>query len=552
MKSVKRIGIAILFLFMIQETTISQTVAEYVIVFTDKPHIHSCPSSSFLSQRALERRQRYRIPITDEDYPVDSLYMDSVMRLDAGMQLISKSKWMNYIVVSCDTSLLDDIQNLSFVKQTSLLHLVDYNALMQGKHFTEILPFEPCIPAKNNDEMVDTAWYGLMFPQIKLHNGHLLHHAGYKGDGMLIAVLDCGYDGLYTLPAFSDLLENNRLLGYYDFVEEGYDMFSYNSHGMHVLSTMASNIASTAVGTAPEAQYVIMKTEALSYETIKEEYFLVEGLECADSTGADVINISLGYTAFNDTTTNHTFSDLNGLHSVASIAISLSVEKGTVVSIAAGNEGERDWKYIGIPGNGYNTLCVAAVNSNGDASAFSSRGSALFNRVKPNIASVGWNTFIQTNDGTVSNGNGTSFSSPVNAGLIACLRQAYPQKTSHEIIQAIFRSCNHVAFPDTVTGYGIPDYWTAYRILEASTHNDDETLIVYPNPVQSMLTIKAYYPNKIYHVEIIDVMGRRLCFLPCNGNDCIHLNLDTLSAGVYILKIHTQEEIITRKLGIRN
>ncbi|MDR2409565.1 MAG: S8 family peptidase [Bacteroidales bacterium] len=544
----KKIGIVFFFLLLFQEA-VTQTVAEYVIVFTDKPRMNNCLPSSFLSQRALERRQRYHIPIVEEDYPIDSLYIDAILRLDVNMQLISKSKWLNYIVVSCDTSLLDKIQQIPFVKQVSALHLIDYSALIQGKVFREVLPEAPNVHAENNDEMVDTAWYGSMFPQIKIHNGHLLHHAGYKGEGMLIAILDCGYAGVYTLPAFEHLHNENRLLGHYDFVKEGGDMFSNNSHGMHVLSTMASNIPYTAVGTAPKAQYVIIKTEAFSYEQIREEYFLVEGLECADSIGADVINISLGYSVFNDTTTNHTFMDLDELHSVASIAISLSTEKGMLVSASAGNEGERAWKYINIPGNGYNTLCVAAVNSDGQFGEFSSRGSLSFKRLKPNIASAGWNTVLQQSNGDISMGSGTSFSSPVNAGLVACLRQAYPQKNSHEIIQAIFQSCNHTFSPDTLTGYGIPDYWTAFRILEASSLSNDNILTVYPNPVQSILTVKAYYPKNIFRVEIIDITGRTLFVLPYKGNDCVHINTSNLSAGVYILRIHTDKKIITKRIS---
>lgn len=541
-------GIVFFFFLLLQEA-VTQTVAEYVIVFTDKPRMNNCQPSSFLSQRALERRQRYRIPIKEEDYPIDSFYIDSILCLDTDVELITKSKWLNYIVVSCDTSLMDKIQQVSFVKQVSALHLIDYSALVQGKIFTEVVPNTPNVPTINNDEMVDTAWYGLMFSQIKRHNGHLLHHAGYKGDGMLIAILDCGYSGIYTLPAFDNLHAENRLLGYYDFVEEGYNMFSNNSHGMYVLSTMASNMAYTAVGTAPKAQYVIIKTEAVSYEQIREEYFMVEGLECADSIGADVINISLGYSRFDDTTTSHTFLDLDELHSVASIALSLSTEKGAVVSSSAGNEGAKSWKYINIPGNGYNTLCVAAVNSNGQVASFSSRGSSLFKKVKPNIASVGWDTFLQQSNGDIAMGSGTSFSAPVNAGLVACLRQAYPQKTSHEIIQAIFQSCNHPFAPDTLTGYGIPDYWTAYRIMEASTLNDDKILTVYPNPVQSILTVKAYYPENIFHIEIMDVTGRTLFSLPYHGNDCVHINMSNLSAGIYILKIHTSGKIITKKIS---
>ncbi|MDR1459800.1 MAG: S8 family peptidase [Bacteroidales bacterium] len=547
--SVKRIGIGLFFSVLVWDA-FSQASGEYVIVFTNKPHIDNCDPSSFLSQRALERRQRYRIPLKEEDFPIDDFYSDSIMRLDSSMRLVSKSKWMNYIVVSCDTTLLEDILRFSFVKQVSSLHTVHYAELLPEIHFTEIVPY-PVVTAlaKNNDQWIDTAHYGMMYSQIKLHNGHLLHHAGYRGEGMLIALLDGGFYGVNTLPAFDDMINDNRLVYHYDFVQEGIDMFSSVNHGMCVLSTMASSIDGIAVGTAPEASYVLLKTEAASYENIREEYFLVAGLECADSMGVDVANISLGYTAFDDKNTSHTFSSLDGMHSVASIAVSLAIEKGMVVSVAAGNSGGSTWKYFAVPSDAYNALSVAAVDVQGEVADFSSRGSSAFDRIKPNVASVGWKTFAQYNDGSIGEENGTSLAAPVNAGLVACLRQAFPLKTSQEIIRAILQSCSHVTFPDTLTGYGIPNYWTAYRMLEASNLVKKDLHIVYPNPVQTTLMVKAYYPNRLFRVEVMDVVGRPLLSVSCDGSDCAYVDVSSLSSGIYILKIHTDENIAIKKIS---
>jgi subtilisin family serine protease len=325
-------------------------------------------------------------------------------------------------------------------------------------------------------------------------------------------------------------------------------MFSNNTHGMSVLSLMAGKIPYTAVGTAPEAQYVVMKTEANSYEEILEEYFLVAGLECADSLGTDVVNISLGYTGFDSKNTNHTFSDLNGLHSVASITVSMAVEKGMIVSNSAGNEGNKNWKYISIPADAYNVLSVAAINTEGQLADFSSLGSTLCNKIKPNIASAGLDTYVQKANGNIEKGNGTSFSSPVNAGLVACLRQAFPQKTSHEIIKAIFQSCNHVQNPDTLTGYGIPDYWLAFRLLDASVINKKDIVHAYPNPVQSILKIKTFYPYQILKLEIIDAWGRILYGSSYEGNDFLEIDFSSLASGIYILRIHTTDRIAIKKV----
>lgn len=538
---------AIVCLFFFSSKAFSQAPESYVVVFKDKPHYQQYKPSDFLSPRAIENRKRYNISITKEDYPIDTSYIATILKQDISIQLLTQSKWMNYIVISCDSSLLDTIRQFSFVKSASALHTIDYQSLNSGKAFREIVPENIAKIPSLTTFSVDTTYYGVMYLQIKLHNGHLLHHIGYKGDGVLVALLDAGYGGL-DFPIFENLHHENRIIGHYDFVKENHDMFSNSTHGMSVLSLMAGKIPYTAVGTAPEAQYVIMKTEANSYEEILEEYFLVAGLECADSLGVDVVNISLGYTTFNTANTNHTFSDLDGLHSVASIAVAMAIEKGIIVSNSAGNEGDKNWKYISIPADAYNVLSVAAINTEGQLADFSSLGSASFNSIKPNIASVGLDTYVQKANGNIEKGNGTSFSSPVNAGLVACLRQAFPLKTSHEIIKAIFQSCSHVQTPDTLTGYGIPDYWLAFKLLDASAVNKKDIVHTYPNPVQSMLKIKTFYPHQIVKLEIIDVWGRVFHCSSYEGNDFIEVNVSFLTSGIYVLRIHTTDGIAVKKV----
>ena len=530
------------------QDAVCQAPSAYVIVFKDKPNYRKHKPSSFLSPRAIVNRERHNIPITKEDYPVDTSYIAAILRQDTNIRLLTQSKWLNYIVISCDSSFLNDTCALPFVKNISTLHTVNYKELLSDNIFREIVPQRINIESSTTQLSIDTAYYGVMYQQIKLHNGHYLHHAGYKGDGVLIALLDAGYGGVHSFPIFERLHTENRLIGYYDFVNEGHDMFSGSTHGTSVLSLMGGNIPYTAVGTAPEAQYVLIKTEANSYEEILEEYFLVAGLECADSLGVDVVNISLGYTGFDTKSTSHTFSDLDGLHSVASIAASLAVKKGLLISISAGNEGAKSWHYIGIPSDAYNVLSVAAVNVDGYLANFSSRGSTSFGRIKPTIASVGWDTYALLYNGNIDKGSGTSFSSPVNAGLVACLRQAFPEKSNYQILEAILQSCHRVSMPDTLTGYGIPDYWLAYKLLEASSIEKGAIVNTYPNPTYSTLIINAYYPYSISKIDIVNMYGQLIYSFSFETNDYMEIDLSSYATGVYILQIHTSEEIVTKKV----
>ena len=535
-------------LLLLHQDAVSQVSSAYVVIFKDKPHYEQYKPSSFLSPRAIANRERHRIPIIKEDYPVDTSYIAAVLRQDTNIRLLTQSKWMNYIVISCDSSSLENVGLLPFVKDISFLHTVNYQELLSDNTFKEIVPQKINIQQSANQFSIDTAYYGVMYQQIKLHNGHYLHHAGYKGEGMLIALLDAGYEGVHSFPIFEQLHTENRIIGHYDFVCEGYDIFSGSTHGMSVLSLMGGNIPYTAVGTAPEAQYVLIKTEANRYEEIIEEYFLVAGLECADSLGVDVVNISLGYTTFDTKSTNHSFFDLDGLHSVASIAAGLAVRKGLLISNAAGNEGNKSWHYFSIPSDAYNVLSVAAVNVDGKLADFSSRGSVCFDKVKPNIASVGWETYVQLRNGNIDKGNGTSFSSPVNAGLVACLRQAFPEKTNYNIIEAIMQSCHRANMPDTLAGYGIPDYWLAYRLLEASMNNTENIINIYPNPVHSLLTLSAYYPHNISKIMIFNMFGQLVHTFSYENSGVIEIDISSYVAGVYIFQIHTSKGIIIKKV----
>jgi len=77
-------------------------------------------------------------------------------------------------------------------------------------------------------------------------------------------------------------------------------------------------------------------------------------------------------------------------------------------------------------------------------------------------------------------GYGTSFSSPLIAGMIASLWSAFPEKTNEEIIEAIELCGNQASQVDNKLGYGIPDFYKAYQLLNGS---HETTYTIYPNPL---------------------------------------------------------------------
>lgn len=313
-----------------------------------------------------------------------------------------------------------------------------------------------------------------------LFNLTKLHEAGFRGEGMTIAVIDGGFFRANDSTVFPQ----NQIVGAYDLLEgdslavDSLGMFDdpNNNHGTKVLSTMLyRDTIEGFVGTAPEAHYILIRSEDISAEYYGEVERLVRAFHLADSLGADIVNVSLGYHLFNDidghpNPHNFTYQDING-SSIASRAATELVRKGRLVCVSAGNEGDKDWHYITIPADADSILTVGAVNFDSIAASFSSFGPTADGRNKPEVSGLGKQAIVYSPEmqdslghyvGGISRANGTSFSSPEIAGMAACLWQALPNLTSMELRQLIMESSSLYPLHDDQLGYGIPDAWFAY------------------------------------------------------------------------------------------
>ncbi len=426
----------------------------YRVVLRDKAGTGfstDCPEA-FLSPRALERRRRQRIAVDSTDLPVSQKYIDAVAT--KGVSVVGKSKWNNSLLVRCDRpTLMMRVEKLPFVTEVKLV-------------FSSPKQYEPSVRASFRKEF--QAWdtlqhhpYGITRDQMASLNGIRLHDAGYRGRGMVIAVLDAGFMNVDRIPAFHGL----KLVGLHDFVvPRSTNIFQEMEHGTKVLSVMAVDQPDVFVGSAPQASYMLLRCEAQQTESLSEEDFWSEAVEFADSAGVDVINSSLGYHAYDDAATSYRYADLTGHKALISRMASLLAGKGIVLVNSAGNDGMGTWKKINVPADADDILTVGAVSPNGLNAAFSSVGPTADGRVKPDVVAYGSPTAIVSGRGTIVNDIGTSFSAPLVAGLAACLWQALPEKTAREIIELVRRSGNNAAHPDNVFGYGLPDFWKAYSL----------------------------------------------------------------------------------------
>ncbi len=366
--------------------------------------------SAFLSQKAITRRQKQKLVIDSTDLPVNASYIDSISKVP-GVAILNSSKWLNLLLVeTANAGAISTINSFSFVVHTKAV--AAYRK--PGRNTEHTASLVSGIPSPTAVQYVqgitgDTINYGNNYPQVHLHEGEFLHNAGFRGQGITIAVLDAGFLAYKTNPAFDSVRLNQQVLGEYDFVQKETSVDEDNVHGANCFSIMAANRPGVMVGTAPKASYWLFRTEDVGSEKPIEELNWIAAAERADSAGADMISSSVGYADFDDTVYSHTYAQRNGNTALVTIAADLAVKKGMIVMNSAGNSGNEtsDKKYIMCPADGDSVMTVGAVNSSGVIGGFSSWGPNAAGKVKPNVVSVGWGAVYANTVGNPSTGSGT-------------------------------------------------------------------------------------------------------------------------------------------------
>ena len=426
----------------------------YRVSLTDKagtPYSFDNPTR-FLSRRAIERRKRQGLAIDSTDLPVSSHYISIIQK--KGVNIIGQSRWQNTILVRMkDSTLVNGIRQLPCVKACKLVWLSP-DSITPDKRIDYQSHFEPY-------DSIPNEIYGTAADQIYSLKGDQLHKAGFLGKGMMIAVIDGGFKNADRIPE----LKKINILGWHDFVSPNDpQLFSETDHGTKVLSIMGAYHPYIFIGTAPKAGYWLLRSEdQLTEQEVEEDYWTMAA-EFADSVGCDVINSSLGYNEYDHKWMSYKQWQLDGKTAFVSRSAALLAQKGIILCNSAGNSGMGPWKKIGVPADADHILTVGAISDidTQRIAAFSSVGPTQDGRVKPDVVALGAPARVISGRGTITSSMGTSFSSPVVCGLVACLWQAMPDKTASEIIEIIRRTGNNYQHPDNIYGYGVPDFWQAF------------------------------------------------------------------------------------------
>lgn len=510
----------------------------YMVFFKDKANSSFTIQnpSDYLSARAINRRSKQNIIISEQDLPVNNHYVTQVA--DLGIETYYTTKWMNGVLVQMEHGLENDVLNLPFVDR---IEYVAPGAILSPP------PGE--IARDQEDPIPDSRISERQYEMLELD---IMHREGFLGQGVMIGIFDDGFQNYNSIPAFNHLIAENRIVYTEDFSKNRTDVENGFNHGLRVFSILGAD-SQDMIGAAPAAQYILSVTEA-SGEYRIEEYNWLFAAEKADSAGVDVINTSLGYSVFSDPTMNYTTSDMDGQTAVITQAANITSSKGILIVVSAGNTGGSAWNIITAPADSEEVLSIGAIDENEQLANFSGVGPTADNRIKPDVVAIGVNTMLTNVQGNVAFQNGTSFSSPLVAGLAAGLVQAFPDMSSQEIKNAIRQSGDRAQAPDNLFGYGIPGFIRASIIVKESLIPITEGIVAYPNPTNLSyvtLTFSDGFIGKSINAQLLNGKGELLeqyAFKPLLFDNQLQIDLRKANSGLLLMRLITEAGVITKKI----
>ena len=524
----------LLFLFFGGIGQLSAQNFKHFIGFSDKPDSTQSYQNpdSFLSERSIERRAKEGVVLRYLDLPVFEPYVDSLKIL--GVSVGYSSRWFNGVYATIPDAISDQIDSLDFVISVDTI-----NRFATASKRSKIEVVQPVA-----SKMAFTESEG----QLQMIGVNTMHDLGYKGANVLIAVFDGGFNKVDELEPFAHLYSDNLIEDVFDVVDNDYDVYHGSSHGTNVLSVLSGVIPEIFIGAAPEASYALYRTENIPFERRIEEYNWLIAAERADSLGVDIINSSLSYNEFDSPEESYAFSDMDGKSTVITRAATAASGAGILVVASAGNEGGNAWGKITAPADAEDIIAVAAVSSNGFKTSFSSIGFTFDGRIKPDLAAQGGNATVLDASGNTSVTNGTSFSSPLIAGLAAGVMELYPGRTSQEVKKMLIESASQVNAPDEELGYGIPNF----NQIIANEASDLGPVIlggeVFPNPFSGgdLQIVNSVIDDEVVVVRFYNSMGQLMLetsFLRSTIVSSVHVNPVNWDSGIYFIELENEDKL---------
>ena len=503
-----------------------------------------------LPARALRRRAKVGAALNANDLPVSPSYVAAVTA--AGARVETKSRWLNAVSVQADPEGLAALAALPFVREVR-------QVARATKRLPEHADSRTRESARRASRLLD---YGPSATQLEQIAVPALHDEGFDGSGVLITVLDTGFDTDHECFRHTDIVaERDFINDDAETAQEHGDPPGQDSHGTEVLSCIAGARPGALYGGSYNASIALAKTEMVNREIEIEEDYWVEAVEWADSLGSDVVTSSLGYFDW------YTYEDMDGNTAVTTIAADMAAARGIVVVNCMGNEGGGAWRYMIAPADGDSVLSVGAVDSTGARVYFSSVGPTYDGRIKPDVMAQGVYVHVATTEDTASyaRAHGTSFSTPLTASAVGLLLQGHPDWTPADVIDALRATASQSATPDTAMGWGIVNAYDAMHAVpvgvEAAEPAGGSKLVsVLSNPISSNARVEFFVASRSHvNLTIYDVSGRLVRTLvdgeKPRGTHAVSWDASDargagVAAGVYFLKMSTSDGVSRMKVAV--
>jgi hypothetical protein len=435
-----------------------------------------------VSERAIDRRVRRSAgSVVDErDLPPFPPYVDAVRA--AGARIRHPSRYLNAVSAYATPEAIAALEKMAFVRRIDRVK----TAVRELPDFARE-PYSPPAEAPRGeaDSRAPMLDYGASYGQLNQIGVIALHDANVHGEGVLVAMLDTGFNRSHESLVHLDIVAE------WDFINddpvtknEPGDPTSQHNHGTYTLSALAGYAPGYLVGPAWAASFALGKTERVDVEIQSEEDDYVRGLEWADSLGADLVSTSLGYYDW------YAYEDMDGNTAVTTIAADIAASKGLAVITAAGNMGPLPWPGIIAPSDGDSVIAVGAVDFTGAIASFSSRGPTYDGRIKPDVCAMGVSVRCASPYDSLAylSTNGTSLATPLVGGAAALCLQLHPSWSPVELRDALRASASNALTPDNDFGWGIIDaYETALNGASGITPQ--------PASLRSGLSLSQNSPN---------------------------------------------------------
>ena len=447
----------ILITVILSVSSFAQT--KYLIYFKDKGIDNSMrleKTSSFyksaineLTDRCIERRIKNLGEdniISYEDVPLRTDYVSNIEAV--GIQIKNKLKWFNAVSAYLTQDQVKQILQLSFVEKIEPVRILKFKSE------------QPDITGTLQKQMsVNTPFdYGASYNQLQLSEIPIVHSSGITGEGVLIGVLDSGFDWKEH-----EALQNAGVIAEYDFVnhdsvtsDEEEDLQGQQNHGTLIFSIIGGFKNGSLIGASFGSDFILAKTEDEKSETHIEEDNYAAALEWMENYGVDITSSSIGYNEF-DSGYSYTYADMDGKTTIVTRAAELAFSKGVLTITSAGNEGNTAWRHIIAPADGFNTLGIGAVDGNNVVENFSSRGPTYDGRIKPDAVAKGISV-LGAQAGTFDYytfDRGTSVAAPIACGIAALLLSAHSHLNNTQLRSILLETAHNSANPNNERGYGL-------------------------------------------------------------------------------------------------